>query len=113
MTHKDLLWYGEIDLAQERFSRLRGQLTGGQARDGISNLKRYIHNNRDGIGYADLYEQGIHVGSGPIEKAADLIINRRCELRGMTWYRDSANAICNLRAIHLNGRTRWTKFWAA
>jgi hypothetical protein len=111
MTLKDLLWFGEVDLALERLSRLRGRLAGAQARDAITNLKRYIRNNRYGIGYAHLYEQGIHVASGPIEKAGDLVINRRCELRGMAWYRDSANAICNLRSFRLNGRKRWKQFW--
>jgi len=111
MTLKDLLWFGEIGLAFERLDRLRGQLRSASARDAITDFKRYLRNNRDGIGYADLYAQGIHVGSGPIEKAADLVINRRCELRGMTWYRDSADAISNLRAICLNGRRRWRQFW--
>lgn len=111
MTLKDLFWFGEVDLALERLERLRGRLRGGQARDAITDFKRYVLNNRDGMGYADLYEQGIHIGSGPIEKAADLVINRRCELRGMTWYRSTANGICNLRAFRLNGSQRWQAFW--
>ena len=111
MTLRDLLWFGEVDLALEHLDRLRGKLAGGDARDALLVLKRYIHNNRDGIGYADLYEQGIHVGSGPIEKAADLIINRRCELRGMNWYRDTADGVCNLRALRFNGPHRWDAFW--
>jgi hypothetical protein len=112
MTLKDLFWFGEIDLALERLDRLRGQLYGAKARDDITDFKRFVQNNRDGIGYADLHEQGIHVGSGPIEKAADLIINRRCELRGMTWYRDTADGICNLRTLRFNGHDRWRAFWA-
>lgn len=111
MTFKDLLWHGEIELVLERLSKLRGHLAGGQARDALTDLKGYILNNHDGIGYADLYDQGIHVGSGPIEKAADLIINRRCELRGMTWYRDTADGICNLRALRFNSAERWQTFW--
>lgn len=111
MTLRDLLWHGEIDFVLDRLERLRGMLAGAKARDALTDLKRYIQNNRDGIGYADLYDQGIHVGSGPIEKAADLIINRRCELRGMTWYHDTADGICNLRALRFNGEQRWHDFW--
>jgi len=111
MTLKDLFWFGEVDLALDRLDRLRGQLCGAKARDDITDFKRFVHNNRDGIGYADLYEQGIHIGSGPIEKAADLIINRRCELRGMTWYRDTADGICNLRTLRFNHPSRWKHFW--
>jgi hypothetical protein len=111
LTLKDLFWFGELDLALERLDRLRGQLRGAPARDAITDFKRYVLNNRDGIGYADLSEQGIHVGSGPVEKAADLIINRRCELRGMSWYRDTADGICNLRALRFNPAERWQTFW--
>jgi hypothetical protein len=111
MTLRDLLWFGEVDHALAYLGRLRGQLAGGQARDAISDFKRYVQNNRDGIGYADLYDQGIHVGSGPIEKAADVIINRRCELRGMSWYRDTADGVSNLRALRFNPGERWLAFW--
>lgn len=111
MTLKDLFWHGEIDLALARLDRLRGQLYGAKARDAITDFKRFVQNNRDGIGYADLYDQGFHIGSGPIEKAADLIINRRCELRGMSWYRDTADGICNLRTLRFNHPSRWKQFW--
>jgi hypothetical protein len=110
MTLRDLLWFGEVDLALERLDKLRGQLASAQARDALTDFKRYVQNNRDGIGYANLYDQGIHVGSGPVEKAADLVINRRCELRGMAWYRDTADGVCNLRALRLN-ECRWREFW--
>lgn len=114
MTIRDWLWFGDIDLVLDRLAKLRSRLVSSHARQAITSLMAYIRNNRDGIGhYADLDEQGLHVGSGPIEKAADLIINRRCELRGMTWYRDTADGICNLRALHFNGRSRWRQFWAA
>ena len=111
MTLKDLLWFGEVDLALERLKRLRGCLAGAQARDALLALCHYIQTNREGIHYADLHEQGIHIGSGPVEKAADLVINRRCELRGMSWYRDTADGICNLRARYLNDSSGWQEFW--
>jgi hypothetical protein len=109
LTLRDLLWFGEVDLALDRLSKLRGKLKGGSPRDAITGLMRFIRNQRDGIHYADLDAQGLHVGSGPIEKAADLIINRRCELRGMTWYHDTADGICHLRTIRFN--QRWREFW--
>ncbi|GAB4444414.1 MAG: hypothetical protein Kow00120_14080 [Anaerolineae bacterium] len=111
MTLRDLLWFGEVALALNRLDRLRGQLAHADARDAITDLMRYLRTNQDGIRYAELDARGIHVGSGPVEKAGDLIINRRCELRGMTWYRDSANAICNLRALRFNDPQRWADFW--
>jgi hypothetical protein len=111
MTLKDLLWFGEVDLTLERLDRLRCRLEGKPARKALGDLRGYIRNNRDGIGYAGLHAQGVHIGSGPIEKVADLVINRRCELRGMAWYRDTANGICNLRALLFNPADRWHDFW--
>lgn len=111
MTLKDLLWFGEIELVIKRLERLRGMLHLATSRDAITDFKRYVINQQDGIGYADLYAQGIHVGSGPIEKAADLIVNRRCELRGMSWYRHTADGLCNLRTLYLNGNAGWNSFW--
>jgi hypothetical protein len=112
ITLKDLLWFGEVQWAVEYLEKLRGRLSRPESRDAITAFKRYLLDNQSTMPYVDLFEAGIHVGSGPIEKAADLIINRRCELRGMTWYRDSANGISNLRAILLNGSQRWADFWA-
>lgn len=111
MTLRDLLWFGEVDLALERLARLRGRLATADARDAILRFKGYVLNNRPGIHYADLCDQGLYVGSGPIEKAADLIIDRRCELRGMSWYRDTADGVCNLRALRFNPPERWDAFW--
>jgi hypothetical protein len=111
MTLKDLLWFGEVDLALERLDRLRGRLASASGRDALLTFKGYVRNNRHGIHYADLYEQGLYVGSGPVEKAADLIIDRRCELRGMSWYRDTADGVCNLRALRFNPPERWRAFW--
>jgi hypothetical protein len=54
---QDAKW---ADLALERLSRLRGRLAGAQARDAITDLKRYIYNNRHGGDLPDLHEQGIH-----------------------------------------------------
>jgi hypothetical protein len=114
MTLSDFLWCGEVDLMLDRLDRLRFQLRNREAREALASFKRYLLNNREGlVCYADFDEQGLHVGSGPVEKAADLIINRRCELRGMTWYPDTADGICNLRALRLNKPVRWQQFWQA
>lgn len=110
-TLKDLFWSGEIDPALAHLDHLRGQLAQAKSRDAITSFKHYVSNNRDGIGYASLFEHGFHIGSGPIEKAADLIINRRCELRGMSWNRETADGLCNLRSLRLNGSQGWRDFW--
>lgn len=114
MTLRDFLWVGDVEAVLQRLDQLHFRVRSTEAREALTSFKRFLRNNRDGVVcYADLFEQGIHVGSGPIEKTADLIINRRCELRGMTWYPDTADGICNLRAIRFNHPDRWQAFWQA
>lgn len=38
-------------------------------------------------------------------------VNSHCELRGMPWYRDTADGICNLCALRFNPASRWQLFW--
>jgi hypothetical protein len=70
-----------VDLALDRLARLRFRLRTRDAQETLAAFKRYLLTDRAGlVCSADLAEQGIHCGFGPVEKAADLIINRRCEL---------------------------------
>jgi hypothetical protein len=48
---RDLLSYGEVDWALERLPCWRSRLAGTDACDALSDLMRYIRNNRDGMGY--------------------------------------------------------------
>lgn len=100
MTLRDLFWFGKVELALDRLDRQRGHPAHPNARDAITDLMRYVRTDQGGIRCAELCAQGFHVGSGLVEKAADLTSNRHCELRGMTWYRDSADAVFNLRALY-------------
>lgn len=64
----------------------------------------YLHNQRDWIVDADaLQAHGEVVGSGAVEKAVDLVLNRRFKgRRGMRWWRHNADAITVLRTRVLN-----------
>lgn len=64
----------------------------------------YLHNQRDWIVDAEtLRANGELVGSGAVEKAVDLVLNRRFKgRRGMRWWRVNADAITVLRTRILN-----------
>jgi hypothetical protein len=47
-------------------------------------------------------QQGYPVGSGIIERAVAVVINRRMKKRGMSWRRVNATAVVALRAAFLN-----------
>jgi len=72
---------------------------------------RYVEGHRDAIvDYKAEMAAGEHVGSGAVEKAGDLVVNRRFKgRRGMRWWRRSADGILALRILHLNGD--WHAYW--
>ncbi len=42
------------------------------------------------------------MGSGLVERAVELVFNRRLKKRGMRWCRDNADAVVALRTCRLN-----------
>ena len=63
----------------------------------------YLEHQRPWIGsYALWRKQGYPVGSGMIERAVTLVINRRMKKRGMRWKRPNATAVVALRTDLLN-----------
>ena len=65
---------------------------------GVVNLKSYITNKRDKINYSHYRESGWFVGSGAIESANKLIVQRRLKQAGMRWSVDGAQSLLTLRA---------------
>ena len=71
----------------------------------------YVAGHRQAI-VDDEAEQaaGEHVGSGAVEKAGDIVVNRRFKgRRGMRWWRANADGILALRILHLN--RDWDAYW--
>lgn len=63
----------------------------------------YLQNHRDGMGsYEQWKRQGYPVGSGMLERAVALVINRRMKKRGMRWLRPNATAVVALQTDVLN-----------
>lgn len=70
----------------------------GKLPAGIVNLKGYIQNNIDKINYTEYKSKGYYIGSGPIESANKLILQRRLKQAGMRWSVEGAQYILTLRA---------------
>jgi len=69
----------------------------------VQEAMRYLENQRPWIGSYERWKaQGYPVGSGLIERAVALVINRRMKKRGMRWCRPNATAIVALRTDLLN-----------
>lgn len=96
------LWCGDVDGALEELRRLRP----GQDAEPVVALGEaigYVEGQRDWIGdYQGWRDQGYPVGSGLVERAVELVINRRLKGRGMRWLTASADAVVALRVQTLN-----------
>ena len=64
----------------------------------LNNFCAYIERNIDGM----FYNRPGPVGSGVVEKAADIVVARRMKRRGMTWIREGGNNLLALRLLALN-----------
>ena len=65
---------------------------------GVVNLRTYIANNIDKINYPEYKAKGYFVGSGAIESANKVIVQRRLKQAGMRWSVPGAQALLTLRA---------------
>jgi hypothetical protein len=65
---------------------------------GVVNLRTYISNNLEKINYPEYKSKGYFVGSGAIEAANKVIVQRRLKQAGMRWGVSGAQAVLSLRA---------------
>jgi len=65
---------------------------------GVVNLRTYIENNKEKINYPEYKKKGYFVGSGAIESANKIILQRRLKQAGMRWSVQGAQYVLTLRA---------------
>jgi len=102
LTHRSWLWYGEVEHALHGLRTLATGLT-ADSLETVTKAITYLENQRPWIGsYEGWHKQGYPVGSGMIERAVSLVINRRMKKRGMRWCRPNATAVVALRTDLIN-----------
>ena len=72
----------------------------------VVNLRTYISNNIDRIDYPTYKAKGYFVGSGAVESANKIILQRRLKQAGMRWGVSGAQAVLSLRAKVESNRWR-------
>ena len=65
---------------------------------GVPNLRGYISNNIDKVDYPTYKAKGYFVGSGAVESANKVILQRRLKQSGMRWSVPGAQSVLSLRA---------------
>src|SRR5947209_7834046 len=100
--HRSWLWKGGVDQAVQGLRALGAGLP-AEAHETIQKAITYLENQRAWIGsYEHWQKLGYPVGSGMIERAVAVVINRRLKKRGMRWCRQNATAVAALRTAVLN-----------
>jgi hypothetical protein len=102
LLHRSWFWSGSVDLAVQGLRRLATGLSPDPLKR-VNQAITYVENQRSWIGSYDQWQkQGYPVGSGMIERAVAIVINRRMKKRGMRWLRSNATAVVALRTDLLN-----------
>ena len=84
---------------------LRAAKAPGAAARAILRAERgYFRNNAERMTYPEFRLEGLPIGSGAIESAADHLVQRRMKRAGMRWSEPGADAILALRARLRSGR---------
>ncbi len=78
----------------------------------LQNAKDYFTANRDRMRYPDFVAQHLPIGSGIVEATCRSLVCQRTKGAGMRWTRSGAQAILNLRCLHLSHPDRWRDFFA-
>jgi hypothetical protein len=100
--HRSWLWHGGVDQALQGLHTLGTGLP-AEPLEIIKKAITYLEHQRPWIGsYEHWRKLGYPVGSGMIERAVSVVINRRMKKRGMRWKRPNATAVVALRTDLLN-----------
>ena len=82
----------------------------GHARRELKKICGYFQNNRDRMHYDQYLAKGYPIASGAIEGACRHYVKDRMERAGMSWIKNGAQAMLDLRSIHLN--EQWDAYTA-
>ena len=93
----------------EAFALLEGYREVAKNIEKLDELIGYLSARRPYLkNYRERREQA-YIGSGPIEKANDLIVDQRQKGSGMHWSEGMSNSLVALKTHQLNGG--WDAYW--
>lgn len=98
---------GSVILGLRRMGTKRLQ---GKKLKTLRQICRYLEKNRDRLCYDDYLEQGYPIATGVIEGACRHLVKDRMERTGMSWVRQGAQAMLDLRSVHI--ADQWDEFTA-
>ena len=82
----------------------------GKKRKQLDNICGYFETNEERMHYDQYLAEGYPIATGVIEGACRHLVKDRMERAGMRWSLDGAQAMLDLRSIHISGQ--WDEFTA-
>ncbi len=80
--------------------------------EAITDLERYLTNNKSRINYQAYLKAGLMIGSGVVESSNRRVVTQRLKQAGMHWSKRGAEGVMALRAAYLSNSNRWSSFWS-
>ena len=71
----------------------------------------FFDRNQDRMGYSDLVDRALPIGSGPVEAACKTIVKSRFCQSGMRWSIQGGQNVMNLRVLQKS--EQWEDAWEA
>lgn len=93
---------GELVIRGLRQMGTKRKLTGSQ-KTTLTKVCAYLENNLKRMHYDEYLAKGYPIASGVIEGACRHLVKDRMERAGMHWTRPGAQAMLDVRSIHVNG----------
>jgi hypothetical protein len=95
---------GKVELVVRGLREMgtKRQLTGNKKAT-LTKACAYLENNRDRMRYDEYLAKGYPIASGVIEGACRHLVKDRMERAGMHWTRLGAQAMLEVRSVHING----------
>ena len=75
----------------------------GNKKKSLATICNYLEKNLERMHYDEYLAKGYPIASGVIEGACRHLVKDRMERAGMHWTRDGAQAMLDVRSIHVNG----------
>jgi len=80
------------------------QVSGSVQQKGQEKILTYYENNKHRMIYKTFREKGMLIGSGPIESAHRVVIQKRMKQSGQRWTIKGGQQVANLRVAHINNQ---------
>ncbi len=84
-----------------------------ELKEAITDLERYLNNNKTRIDYQKYLKEGLMIGSGVVESSNRRIVTQRLKQAGMHWSKSGAEGVMAMRAVYLSSSNRWLNFWVS